>query len=395
MDTVPEAQRNIPVKGEYDVAVVGGGIAGIASALAAVRTGARKVILIEKQYALGGLATLGMIAVYLPLCDGMGNQVSYGISEELLRLSIKHGSEDNLPHAWLNNLSKEEKLKRRYLVQYNPYVFAILCEQLLIEEKVDVLYGTQVCSVSLSGSKIDALVCEGKSERFAIKVKSVVDASGDADVCRLAGDNIVEYAKGNTLASWYYSLVDDKIRLNMLGLVDNTNKDSEQSPQTIYTSLDTKELSAMTIASHSALLDHFLKRGQVSNTNSLSSFEVIPQVRMTRRIDGAYTLDDTEGVYFEDSIGMIGNWRKKGPIYEIPYRSLYSKKIKNLIAAGRCISATDGMWDITRVIPACAVTGEAAGTAAALTDDFSLLDVKRFQHELTLKGVVLRQSEAF
>ena len=113
---------------------------------------------------------------------------------------------------------------------------------------------------------------------------------------------------------------------------------------------------------------------------------------MTRRIVGEYTLHDSEQhTYFEDSIGMISNWRKRGPVYEIPYSALYSKDVRNLIVAGRCISVTDSMWDISRVIPSCAVTGQAAGLAAAMTDDFSTLDVKELQKVLETSGVVLHE----
>lgn len=72
---------------EYDVAVCGGGFAGISAALAAARQG-KKTVIFEKQYILGGLGTAGIVTIYLPLCDGMGHQVSFGIAEELLRLSI-------------------------------------------------------------------------------------------------------------------------------------------------------------------------------------------------------------------------------------------------------------------------------------------------------------------
>ena len=78
------------IKGKCEVLVAGGGIAGIAAALAAARTGA-DVLLLEREYILGGLGTAGIVTIYLPLCDGMGNQVSFGIAEELLRLSIQHG----------------------------------------------------------------------------------------------------------------------------------------------------------------------------------------------------------------------------------------------------------------------------------------------------------------
>ncbi len=85
-----------------DVLVCGGGVAGIAAALAAARQGA-DVILLERGYMLGGLGTAGLITIYLPLCDGCGRQVSYGIAEELLRLSISMGAEGDYPANWLDS----------------------------------------------------------------------------------------------------------------------------------------------------------------------------------------------------------------------------------------------------------------------------------------------------
>ena len=84
-----------PVREETDVLVVGGGIAGVAAALAARRAGAR-VLLLEKQALLGGLATNWLISWYEPLCDGQGHQLIYGLAEELLRLSFRYG-DDSLP----------------------------------------------------------------------------------------------------------------------------------------------------------------------------------------------------------------------------------------------------------------------------------------------------------
>jgi hypothetical protein len=116
----------------------------------------------------------------------------------------------------------------------------------------------------------------------------------------------------------------------------------------------------------------------------------MPQLRMTRKLIGEYALGyHEEHTYFEDSIGMISNWRRRGPVYEVPFRALYSSKIKNLITAGRCVSTDQPLWDIMRVIPCCAVTGEAAGIAAAMTDDFTTLDVGALQSVLRERGVRL------
>ena len=75
-------RKEFPVKSakQYDVAVIGGGVAGAAAALQAARCGC-KTILMEKNVLLGGLATAGLIYFYLPLCDGRGRQVTFGVSE--------------------------------------------------------------------------------------------------------------------------------------------------------------------------------------------------------------------------------------------------------------------------------------------------------------------------
>ena len=69
--------------------------------------------------------------------------------------------------------------------------------------------------------------------------------------------------------------------------------------------------------------------------------------------------------------------------------------MKNLLAAGRCISVTDAMWDISRVIPCCAVTGEAAGVAASIGCDFTRIDLSDVQDALRENGVVLHTDAIF
>ncbi|MBQ6990599.1 MAG: FAD-dependent oxidoreductase, partial [Clostridia bacterium] len=96
---------------------------------------------------------------------------------------------------------------------------------------------------------------------------------------------------------------------------------------------------------------------------------------------------------FADSVGMVSDWRKRGPVYEVPFATLYSPVVKNLIMAGRVTSVTDSMWDIMRVIPCCAVTGQAAGTAAAMGDDFTALDVTALQDALRQDGVVIHEAD--
>jgi hypothetical protein len=126
-------------------------------------------------------------------------------------------------------------------------------------------------------------------------------------------------------------------------------------------------------------------------STQLATLATIPQVRMTRRLCGIYTMDDEEiGKDFADTVGMFSDWRRRGPVYRLPFSTLYGKDVDNLLCAGRCISVTDAMWDITRVIPVCSVSGEAAGVAAAMTDCLPSLDISALQQELLRRGVKIR-----
>ena len=400
MDFVKEPERKLEVSSKCDVLVCGGGIAGIAAALSAARRGAR-VILLEREYMLGGLATLGLITIYLPLCDGEGHQVSFGIAEELLRLSIKRGIvEGRYPKAWLEGGTLEEKKEKRFVVQYNANVFAIDAEKLLIDSGVEILYGTLAAEVIKDGDKITHVIVENKSGRSAIEAKSIVDCTGDADICHLSGAECETFKQGNILAAWYYRFCEENgVRLRQLGASDipeeyKKNKTENLLSERRFSGLDGKEISEMVIMSHQTAIDDFEKYRREHPFALPVTFPTIPQIRMTRRLAGKTMLDDKEPKKFEPtSIGMIADWRKRGPVYELPFECLYGEKIKNLITAGRNISVTDSMWDITRVIPVCAVTGEAAGLAAAMTDDFSAIDVKKLQKELVKCGVKLHFNE--
>lgn len=161
-----------------------------------------------------------------------------------------------------------------------------------------------------------------------------------------------------------------------------------------YRGLDALELSQMVTDGHQRMLSDMLERKKRFENFAPTTMSTIPLLRMTRRLAGEYEMDDTEiRVTMPDSVGTFCDWRKRGPMYELPFRCLYSASVPNLLAAGRNISVTDAMWDITRVIPVCAVSGEAAGTAAAMGDDFSELDVQELQRRLVWQGVRLHHED--
>ncbi len=386
---------------KYDVIVCGGGVAGISAALAAAR-GGKKTLLLERQFMLGGLGTAGLITIYLPLCDGYGHQVSFGIAEELLRLSISEGYEDRYPANWLDGIGTRGEEDPRFQVRYNAQLFAILAEKLLIKEGVDVLYGTYAVGTQVTDGKITHIITENKSGRLAYEAGSVVDATGDCDIAAFANAPTDTFRQGNILAGWYYSVGKEGYALNMVGASDTPEeekvkgKDYTPLAPRRFGGLDGDEISEFVCMSHTATFENLMKKRENDPERLPVTISTVPQLRMTRKIVGEYELSNKEEhTYFEDSIGMVSNWKRRGPVYEVPFRTLYSAKIKNLICAGRCTSVNETLWDVMRVIPCCAVTGQAAGTAAAMTDDFAALDVKALQAKLVADGVVLHEKDVF
>ena len=114
--------EDIPVRGEYDVIVAGGGVAGVSAALSSSRMG-KRVLLIEKSLTLGGLATLGLINFFVPMDNGRGRQIVFGMAEELLRASVRDGY-DTIPAEWRRG-EPGEGASTRYVTRFSATIFAM------------------------------------------------------------------------------------------------------------------------------------------------------------------------------------------------------------------------------------------------------------------------------
>jgi hypothetical protein len=369
MESLRESNQ-IPVAGKYDVIVVGGGIAGVGAALAARRNGCR-VLIIEKSVVLGGLATLGLIAIYLPLCDGRGKKVTGGIAEELLHLSIKYGYNDLAPE-WKDG--KGVGAKKRYTTSFSPSEFIYALDELMTSEGIDLSFDTVFCKPVMDGRSCRGVIVENKSGRRAYTAKMFVDASGDSDLFFRAGAGCVE--EKNYLAYWFYRTdlqrmqkavesgnVMDGICLEWRGSFRQDG--SYTLGQKNYRGTSGKDVTRFILNGRKILKEEMDRNRK--DKGSLIALPGMAQFRRTRRIKGLYLLKETDALkHFDDSIGCTGHWMKPGIVYEIPYRALVSRDISNVLASGRMISASGDAWEATRVIPPAALTGQAAGIAAAL-----------------------------
>ena len=370
---------------DYDVIVVGGGIAGIAASLSAAREN-KKVLLIESSFQLGGLATSGLISIYLPLDDGEGRQISYGICEELIKLSISCDDTKNIDKRW-EIATFDERKKMRYETTYNPQIFALLTEKLLLNNQVEILYGANVYDAKVVDGFITLLNVATRTQNLIVRGKTYIDCSGDATICSIVGEKTLLCDKGNYLAYWYNKLFNGKNSLILKGRVDLNYNSNTDYP--VFDGVDSFELSKVMSEMHSKILDDFLAFHNETEDYSLVTLPTIPQTRMSRRIVGKYELDINDyQKKFDDSLGMFPSWIHKGRAYQLPIGSLLCEITKNLCVAGRCISVSStSMWDVTRVIPVCAVTGEACGLIAAHSSDFSCIDITKLQDILKERNV--------
>ncbi len=391
--TVREPARELPVDASYDVVVVGGGIAGVAAAVAAARLGA-KTALLEKEYALGGLATLGNVVVYLPLCDGRGNQVMAGLGEELLRVSIRDGN-TRIPEPWQREATPEERAKHRYRLTYNAASYMLSLEEFIVENKVELWYDTRFCNVITENDRIAAVVVENKSGRRALRCRMVVDATGDADVCALAGEATVSHAT-NVASAWYYYIVGGQFKLDPASQRYSPDPRQTRGEGRTYAGDNARDVTDQILHARRMVRQRLAGFREKQERQDIfpATLATFHGFRMTRRLDGAVVLQHEDAHrWFEDCVGLTGDWRKAGPVFALPYRTLIGVKNKNLATAGRCMSSEGEAWDVTRVIPTCAVTGEAAGTAAALAcqGDCTLHDlpVPELQDQLRKQGVIL------
>jgi hypothetical protein len=385
----------------YDVLVAGGGVAGVSAAVASAREG-MNTALVEKTIIFGGLATSGLILVYLPLSDSRGNQVTFGLAEELLHASIKYGPGD-VPSDW-----RDPKTGSRYSAWFSPASFALALDEVLLDAGVDLWLDTLICDTVVKGDRVVGIEVENKSGRGFIGAKCVIDATGDADVAYHAGAPCVE--QDNWLSVWAMEaslktagqVVSENSgkKLNSsrrLGASD-TGADSPDGMRKFY-GTNGKDVSEFVLEGHK-LLREFYKNEQslrgLSSRNDIFPMTLpsMAQFRMTRRIEGIKTLKTGEfRKHFDDCVGMVADWRGGRDVWEVPYYTLVPQKVKGLLTVGRCISAEGEAWQVMRVIQAAAHTGEIAGLSATLSARLDTtpdsIDIKALQNQLKQKGFLI------
>jgi hypothetical protein len=418
----------------YDVLILGGGVGGVAAALQCSRL-RLKTALVEKTILWGGLATSGLVPIYMPLCDGKGRQVTGGIAEELLWASIKYGP-GRLPRQWADGsrgsrphsdhgiaaaaeaVTADEELydagsfAKRFQTFFAPHAFALALDELLEDCGADLWLDTLACLPIIEGKAVTGVEVENKSGRIAIQGRCIIDATGDADIafrsgapCQERGSYPSMLYQATSLELARQAAATDNARKVVTwrgGGASNEMDKGYDGPSPKTTGTDGKALSAWIMESRRIARKHLqADQAKAATSTGLGRENLYPaalptmhQIRMSRRIDGQETvLTDRMNQRCDTSIGLIADCRKSGAVWEVPYGALLPKNVENLLVVGRCASAEGYAWQVTRLIQSCALMGQVAGLAAQLAiagrTSPSRLDVKNVQRAAEGCGIVL------
>ena len=398
-------ERQVSCKGEYDVIVAGGGVAGVAAAVSARRMG-KSVLLIEKSIGLGGLATSGLINLFVPMCNGRGVQIIKGMAEEFLRLAIKYGY-DTIPEAWKNGEPKNGELSR-YQTRYSAQIFTLALTELTQDEGVELLFDTVITEPVMEGNICKGLVIENKTGCGFYGGKIIIDTTGDADVLFRASVPTVQGKNYHTYLTMGANLESCRIAAESgdiaklygykySGGVANLYGGNQPEGKPTRDGTTAEDITEYVIENHIECLSKIKAHDRKSRT--IITLPTMPQFRETRHIDGDYTLKTDDAYrHFDDSVAAICDFDRRDYLYEVPYRTMIKSGFPNLITAGRSASADGYAWDVLRVIPPAIITGQAAGIAAAMAidsdADICSIDIKELQRTLESKNVMVHFNDS-
>jgi hypothetical protein len=399
-----EPPRDLPVVGRPDVLVVGAGSAGLAAAVAAARRGA-DVLLVERYGFVGGLATFGLINLLLTLDDGCGTQVVAGLCQEIVdRLDQRGDARAPVSHEWGSTDAAAVEHWRgwgliwgappdvvRYSVAFDPEAFCDVAIDLLRAAGVRLRLHSWCAHAYAPDGRIAAVVLESKRGREVVQPRVVIDASGDGDVMVAAGAPFASVTIPPHL--WF--------RMGGLDAPDGVGFRTTAPGRVLVPwgplarrvdPTDPEDLTAAELECRDQVRDAIARIHEAHPGAWLDDVAKMIGITESRRLVGDYVLEKSDGDRrFADSIARTGHWTRREVVFDVPYRTLTTGALRNLLVSGRCISTSRYVHQATKEIPAAIATGEAAGAAGALAPDGDVhnVDVDALRRDLAAGGAIV------
>ena len=394
-----EFKKDLPIKGNFDVIVCGGGVSGVSAALSAVERG-KSTLLIEKSTILGGLATLGLINLFVPMCNGRGKQIIFGRCEKWVRESTKYGY-DTIHPDWKEGEPKGAT-EARYVSWFSPYIFAMQLTEEAVGKGVELKYDCNAVEPIMDGNICRGVVTLTKSGLEYYTCKMLIDTTGDLDVMRRggvpckAGKNYATYmGKQITLDGCKRAVesgnIYDAIK-HVYGYSASLYGTNHPEGIPNWSGLTSDEVNDYIIKNQMKMLEGL--KGEDRLSREVVSLPLMPQFRTSCHLEGDYTFTEADAYrHFDDSVCAINDFDRRDYLYEVPLRTLCRKDYTNMITAGRSASAEGYGWDVIRVIPPAILTAQGAANAACLAIDTGVgvadVDIKRLQSMLEEEDVMI------
>lgn len=404
--------RSLTIKEETDVLVCGGGAAGVAAAVAARAAGA-KVLMLEGFTCFGGMGTAARVPLFMQFGDGV-RDLACGFGTRFRDRLRKSGGMRGQAAAFDFEVVKRE---------YDKVVMESGADFLFSTRVIDVVVqdGRIAYAVVAAPSGMWAV-----KAKVYVDATGNGDVAVQAGVPFAKGDESGHMMPASLLSSWdgvdwdrwskerpsrsqpfgaelARAAADGVFKepdLHMTGLYRFEGGHATANIGHLF-GLDGTDERSLTkgyvrgresMAEYQRYFREYLKRGM--ENIRLAETAALMGVRETRRIAGDYELtisDYMRRAKFHDEIGRYAYpidihpssadpaayakhreefdrlyQYKRGESYGIPYRILCAKGVRNLLVAGRCVSTDQKVQASIRVMPACYITGQAAGFAAAM-----------------------------
>ncbi len=395
-----------------DVLVAGGGSAGLSAAIASARCGAR-VVLVERQGLLGGMATSAHVHSICGLYQLRANE-----SEPLV------DSNPGFPREFAQRLIREGgargpvRMGRLDVVLHRPSSFAHLADRYVESlPNLTVLLHTEITDVLSDGSgKIGAITLRSRGILSDWEPSAVIDTTGDAEIAQFAGalcertplhklqrpayifalggvdpDSMSDNGRMSIARTISYAVSGGQLPKAALGIAYRAGV----TPQEVWGTIDlaaegldpgdSRSLSQMETHGREiavSVTDFLKKELEAFRSAFIAAFPARAGIRESYRVKGLEELTEQDvltGARYSDEVAL-SSWpielreTSLGPKFRFPEANrscgiragcLRSQNIENLFVAGRCISSTHEAQAAVRVIGTCMATGEAAGKAAA------------------------------